>query len=254
MVAAFIRCRCDKHPQEPNGICGMEYLYFGHEGWGEPYGRGKRCSSCDRCFINSDRGLSILSASKQKIGKWLKSKDPDTLLGGTSFLGFSASYAIKRRLYPSFSNAIAKKNMQIKEAPICRSRFLFETEVGGYWHLNQNSGRYELKPEFNNHPMEQGWTIDLEQLIADVDLQEPSCPICGSVMKILMHEGWVKKRDVGYGNERRPIRIYYLSCEHDWTTYRPNRPIRSNEDAPPFNVHPLKNDPSASFWHSEFRY
>ena len=254
MVAAFIRCRCDKHPQEPNGICGMKYLYFGHEGWGEPYGRGKRCSSCDRCFINSDRGLSILSASKQKIGKWLKSKDPDTLLGGTSFLGFSASYAIKRRLYPSFSNAIAKKNMQIKEAPICRSRFLFETEVGGYWHLNQNSGRYELKPEFNNHPMEQGWTIDLEQLIADVDLQEPSCPICGSVMKILMHEGWVKKRDVGYGNERRPIRIYYLSCEHDWTTYRPNRPIRSNEDAPPFNVHPLKNDPSASFWHSEFRY
>ena len=105
---------------------------------------------------------------------------------------------------------------------------------------------------FNKHPAEQGWTIDFEQLSADVDLQEPSCPICGSVMNILMHEGWVMQRDVGYSNERRPIRIYYLSCEHDSTTYRPNRPIKSNEDAPPFNVHPLEKDPRASFWHSEF--
>jgi len=250
----MISCKCDKHPQEPNGVCGFGYLYFGHEGWGEPYGRGNRCPNCDLCFSNSDRGLSILSDSKQKIEKWLKSKDSDTLLGETSFIGFKASYAIKQRLYPSFSNAIAKKNMQIRKAPICRSRFLFETEVAGVWQINQNSSRYELKPNFNKHPMEQGWTIDFKQLSADVDLQKPSCPICGSVMKILMHEGWVIKRDVGYGNERRPIRIYYLSCEHDSTTYRPNRPIKSNEDAPPFNVHPLEKDPSASFWHSEFRY
>ena len=156
--------RCNKHPGNPNGFCGQTYLYFGHEGWGEPYGRGSRCPSCDNCFSRGHRGLNILAPNKQKIGDWLNSSNPDVLLGQTSFNRTKCSYAIGNRLYPRFSIAVAKKNRMIREPPICRSRFLFETEVSGFWQLNQNSGQYVLKPDYNHHPMEQGWTIDFNDL------------------------------------------------------------------------------------------
>ncbi|MDA8623778.1 hypothetical protein N9L38_05845, partial [Candidatus Poseidoniales archaeon] len=80
----------------------------------------------------------------------------------------------------------------IREPPICRSRFLFETEVSGFWQLNQNSGQYVLKPDYNHHPMEQGWTIDFNDLDRDIRDQEPICPICKSELRLMMHEGWTQ--------------------------------------------------------------
>ena len=110
MVAQMIPCRCDNHPTNPNGVCGQMYLYFGHEGWGEPYGRGRRCESCDHCFSSGRRGLNILAKEKQTIGDWLNSTNPDKLLGQTVFTSRKSSYAIIKRLYPNFSDAIANKN------------------------------------------------------------------------------------------------------------------------------------------------
>lgn len=254
MAARMVTCGCNKHPSNPNGVCGQSYVYFGHEGWGEPYGRGSRCPSCDTCFSRGHRGLNLLARNKQKIGDWLNSSNPDVLLGQTSFNRNKSSYAISNRLYPSFSMAVAKKNRMIREPPICRSRFLFETEVSGVWQLNQNSGRYELKPDYNHNPLEQGWTIDFNDLDRDIREQEPECPICKSELRLMMHEGWTQHPEIGYGNERRPIRIYYLSCEHDWQRYSPNNPIKSNEYAPPFNPHPKLNIETCSFWHTDFRY
>jgi len=255
MVAQMIPCRCDNHPTNPNGVCGQMYLYFGHEGWGEPYGRGRRCESCDHCFSSGRRGLNILAKEKQTIGDWLNSTNPDKLLGQTVFTSRKSSYAIIKRLYPNFSDAIANKNLSIQENPICRSKFLFETEVSGYWQLNQDTRRYELDPHFSHDPLEQGWTIDFNDLDNDIRSQEPLCPVCNSELRLMMHEGWTIQPQIGYGNQRRPIRIFYLSCEHDWNGYSPNNPImRRNEYAPPFNTHPTLDLASCSFWHTDFRY
>ena len=255
MVVSQVYCMCDKHPGNPNGVCGNSYIHFGHEGWGEPYGRSKRCADCDSCFSGGRRGLNILAHDKQNIDNWLRSTNPDTLLGQTSFGSIgTCSYAISKRLYPSFSVAVAKKNRNIIQPPACGSRFLFETEVDGYWQLNENTGRYELDPEFNHHPMEQGWTIDFKDLDHDIRNQEPTCPVCSSELRLMMHEGWTKQPDIGYGDQRRPIRIYYLSCRHDWSEYSPNNPLVSNEYAPPFNPHHVLNLQSCSFWHTDFRY
>lgn len=34
----MIACRCNKHPGNPNGVCGQTYLYFGHEAGGNLMG------------------------------------------------------------------------------------------------------------------------------------------------------------------------------------------------------------------------
>lgn len=245
-------CSCDKHPGNANGICGAAYIYFGHEGWGEPYGRGHHCHACDSCYP-SGFGLAALSKEKQNIQTWLQSDGPDTLSGQTSFIIGKTSWAISKRLAPTFISSIMKKNIGITELPTCGAMFLFETEVAGYWERS-NKGTWELNIQSHYDVFQSRWALDPKQLEADIRRQKPSCPICSDPLRLMMHEGWVKAPAIGYGEKPRPIRVYYLSCNHDWTSYRPNNPIKSNEGAPPFNQHPTNSNNQCSFWHSQQRY
>ena len=95
------------------------------------------------------------------------------------------------------------------------------------------------------------------EIIDDVERQEPECPLCGSSLHLMMHEGWIRSPGVGFGNEPRPYRVYYLTCVPDWEKHRPNSAIASNAFGPPFNPHPAAGrigwSSRLSFWHPSNR-
>jgi hypothetical protein len=73
----------------------------------------------------------------------------------------------------------------------------------------------------------------------------------------MMHEGWIRSAGVGFDNQPRPYRVYYLTCVPDWERYRPNNPIASNAFGPPFNPHAVADrigwSSRLSFWHPSNR-
>ena len=246
-------CSCDRHPGNANGKCGATYLYFGHEGLGmEPRGRGHHCENCDSCYPFGF-GLAALEKQKQNIQKWLESDGASLFLGETTFIMRKASYTIRGRLFPKFGQSVLEKNIGTVKSPVCDAMFLLETDIPGEWERNKD-GKMKLSTQPHYDVYQSHWVLDPKQLEADIRNQNPFCPICRDPLRLMMHEGWVNAEKMGHGKKRRPFRVYYLSCNHDWTSYRPNGANRTNEGAPSFNPHPTNKNNQCSFWHSQQRY
>ena len=249
-------CTCEHHTDD-QGMptqCGISYGVFGHFGWGEPWISASRCGACHGCGTGR-LGLNALPPAQHDVGAWVASPAADAMLG-QHLMGLQrSSYSIRSRLAPRFVRARGLVREGVRLDGRCGHDHLFAVELPG--HFRREGQRWTPSPVGHHHPDEERYVIGACEIIDDVERQDPECPLCGHSLHLMMHEGWIRSAGVGFDNQPRPYRVYYLTCVPDWERYRPNNPIASNAFAPPFNPHPAAErigwSSRLSFWHSSNR-